>query len=587
MDGYTGKSVQFDGDNFITFGEIGDFDHWNNFTVSTWVNHTGTLSKDAAIFGRRNEEQYRGGYDCLLLKNRSIDFRLIHHYNQEKIEVTTSSRLPSGWHHLAVTYDGSGTAAGVKIYIDGISQRLTVVQDDLQGLSIANGNDFLIGHWNHRARTINDQHGFENGRIDEVRLYNKLLSPLEIKQLAGFTKTDLQNASQADKFDHYQVRLSEPRILLKSTLDSLRAIDTSIPHIMVMEEKDTIEPAYVLDRGQYDAKLQPVERNTPRAILAFQQEEKNRLGLAHWLFDKDNPLTSRVMINRLWQQCFGTGLVKSAEDFGNQGDLPTHPELLDWLSVEFREVGWDMKRMLKMMVLSKTYRQSARISKRKLEKDPSNQWLSRGPHRPLTAEMVRDEALLTSGLLYDKLGGKWVKPYQPGGIWKELANQIGENKYRVSIGKDKYRRSLYTYWKRTIPPPTMLTLDAPERSVCTVKRQATSTPLQALILLNDPTYLEASRHLARKIWDEEDDTESRLQKAYVNIVGRYPTDQEARELQSFYTERKMNYTENLNEAEALLTVGDSPGTTFEDISAGAALTFSISLMYNLDEAKHR
>lgn len=586
-EGKKGSSIEFNGDNFITLGETGDFDHWNSFTVCTQIQHSGRLRADAAIFGRRNEEQYRQGYDCLLLRSRQIAFRLIHNLGREKIEVKTAQALPGGWHHLAVTYDGSGRASGVSIYIDGIRQSLLVVQDDLQDLSISNGNDFLIGHWNHRARVVNEQQGFAGGRVDDIRLYSRQLSALEIRSLAGFTRSELKNASFADRFNHYQLRISPRYSSIKFTRDSLRSIDTRIPEVMIMQEKDTAEPAFVLDRGIYDAKLEPVERNTPSAILAFDQPEKNRLGLARWLFDERNPLTSRVIVNRLWQQCFGNGLVKTAEDFGNQGDLPTHPELLDWLSVEFREIGWDIKSMLKSIVLSKTYRQSSKPEEDKIRRDPENRWLARGPHQALTAEMIRDQALFSSGLLYDKVGGKWVKPYQPAGIWKELANQIGENKYRVSIGRDKYRRSIYTYWKRTIPPPTMLTLDAPERSVCTVKRQSTSTPLQALILLNDPTYLEASRHLASKIYGQGNDERSRIEHAFVTIVGRYPADKEIKPMIDFYQSMLADFKKRPAEAQSILAVGDSPVSQFKDQEEGAALTFSISMIYNLDEAKHR
>lgn len=584
--GYLGNALQFNGDNFVTLGEIGDFDHWNSFSISTWVNHKGSLQKDAAIFGRRNEEQYRQGYDCLLLKSRQISVRLIHNLGAEKIEVRTLGKLPSGWHHLSITYDGSGAADGVRIYMDGKRQEVQIVRDDLGGKSISNGNDFLIGHWNHRARVVNDQYGFAGGSVDELKIYKKQLTPLEVKTLAEWPSSQIQNSSFNEQFVHYQLRLSSQFQSLKYTVDSLRAIDTSIPMVMIMQEKDTSDPAFILDRGIYDAKLEPVERNTPNSILAFNQGERNRLGLARWLFDEKNPLTARVMVNRLWQQCFGNGLVKTAEDFGNQGDLPTHPELLDWLATEFRDQGWNIKALLKMIVLSKTYRQSAKITPSTREKDPSNQWLARGPHRPLSAEMIRDQALISSGLLYDKIGGKWVKPYQPAGIWKELANQIGENKYRVSQGKEKYRRSLYTYWKRTIPPPTMLTLDAPERSVCTVKRQATSTPLQALILLNDPTYLEASRHLAKKIWDQTSDPKRRLENAFTTIVGRYPQGKEIEEMITFLSDYENDLQSNQEEVETLLSTGDSPPTEFDNPVQGAALTFTISLMYNLDEAKY-
>ncbi len=585
LPGFSGNSLQFDGDNFLTLGEIADFNHYDRFSVSLWVNHKIKPIRDAAIFARRNEEQYRQGYDCTLLTNRKISVRLIHNvFNNKQIEVRTRNRLPSkGWHHLAVTYDGSGEARGVTIFLDGQKQAAEIVKDSLGSLSIDNGNDFLIGHWNHRARVLQDQHGFKGGKIDEVRIYDRRLSQLEVKKIINKSA----RSTNEELLENYLVNHSTPIKKWENTLDSLRALDTIVPHIMIMQESDTIKPSFVLDRGAYDAKLHRVERNTPARILPFESEEQNRLGLAKWLFEDKNPLTARVMINRLWQQCFGQGIVKTAEDFGNQGDLPSHPELLDWLSIEFKKSGWDIKHMLKLIVLSKTYRQSAAFDDRSYQQDPSNRYLSRGPNRPLSAEMLRDQALYVSNTLYDLVGGKWVKPYQPPGIWKELANQIGENKYRVSPGKSKYRRSLYTYWKRTIPPPTMITLDAPERSVCTVRRQATSTPLQSLILLNDPTYLEASRHLATLLSEEEDDLESQIKRAFRKITTRIPSVLEYEKMKSFFDESKMDFDRDPDEALAILSVGDSPASQFAEPAIGAALTMTVSMIFNLDEARRR
>lgn len=579
--GMKGKGIQFDGDNFITVGEVGDFNHHSSFTIATWIKSDGISKLDEAIFGRRNGEQWRQGYDCSILKNGRVAFRLIHNLFAEKIEVRTLKKFPNGWQHLAVSYDGSGKADGVKIYFNGVRQMIQILQDDLQGKSILNGNDLLVGHWNHRARIINNQHGFEGGVIDDFRVYNQKLSDLQIQQLAGRAVT----LTDEKLYDHYLNNASERYVKAKKTLDSLKALDITTPMVMVMEERDTILPTFVLDRGQYDAKLERVYRTTPKAILEFNEEENNRLGLAKWLFDANNPLTARVMVNRLWLQCFGEGLVSTVEDFGNQGELPSHPELLEYLSVEFMK-DWDIQKLLKRIVLSETYRQTARANAKKRKMDPSNRWLSRGPHSPLSAEMLRDQALATSDLLYKKKGGKWVKPYQPAGIWKELANQIGENKYRVSVGRDKYRRSLYTYWKRTIPPPTMLTLDAPERSVCTVKRQATSTPLQALILLNDPTYVEASRVLAQRLHDQHQGVlEKIIEGAFYRIVSRPADAEDLNKLRNFYHSSSEHYRHHPDEAESLLCEGGAPPSLFEDPAAGAALATTISLIYNLDEAK--
>ena len=313
---------------------------------------------------------------------------------------------------------------------------------------------------------------------------------------------------------------------------------------------------------------------------------KNRLGLAQWLTQADHPLTARVAVNRLWQMMFGQGLVNTPDDFGNQGELPSHPELLDWLAVTFVENNWDVKAMIKMMAMSATYRQSSTFPKEKPLRDPDNLLYSRGPYNRLDAEMIRDQALAVSGLLNPKVGGKWVKPYQPPGIWKELANQIGENKYRKSQGEDLYRRSLYSYWKRTIPPPLMLTFDASERAVCVLKRQNTSTPLQALGLLNDPQFVEASRVMAQSVMQEKGGAPNIwIETAFRRLTSRYPDAQEMSSLTSLYTQEKSKYLENPPAAVALLAVGARYVPADLDQAELAALTVVNNVIMNLDEAK--
>jgi hypothetical protein len=283
---------------------------------------------------------------------------------------------------------------------------------------------------------------------------------------------------------------------------------------------------------------------------------------------------------------FGKGIVSTSEDFGSQGALPTHPELLDWLAVDFVESGWDIKRMLRKIALSATYRQSARISPDKLRIDPDNRLLARGPNQRLAAEMVRDNALAVSGLLVDSVGGKWVKPYQPAGIWKELANQIGENKYRASSGSGLHRRSLYTYWKRTIPPPTMLTFDASERAVCIVKRQSTSTPLQSLVLLNDPQYVEASRLLAaRMIRAGAGDIRAGIEFGFRAVTSRFPQPEELDLLTSLLEEEKLSFADDPERVARFLSIGAVPpeeGLSAHDL---AAWTMVANTLLNLDEAK--
>ncbi len=582
------RSLSFNGKNFLTFGELGDFEYYDDFTLGARIMHTGQHQKTATFLSRRNGEQKRQGYDLSINPSNQVTFRLIHNMNDEYIQVTTTTRIPGGvWKTVYASYDGSGKASGITIFFDGNPQPAYIQQDSLHEKSILNGNDFIIGNWNHRARELSELYGFKGGYTDDVKLYDKQLSTLDIKHLSD-TNTQ-PSFSDSEWMDHYLKHYSIVAGDLKNKLDSLRSIDRSIPNIPIMEERDTINQTYLLARGQYDAYVRPVSRDVPVAIMELEDADSiNRLDLANWLFSDKHPLTSRVMINRLWQLYFGQGLVSTPEDFGNQGNLPSHPELLDWLSVRYRESGWDTKAMLKLIVMSGTYRQSSRITEAKRRKDPDNIYLARGPRKTLTAEMIRDQALYTSGLLYEKIGGKWVKPYQPAGIWKEMANQIGENKYRQSKGRDLYRRSLYTYWKRTIPPPTMLTFDAPERTVCTVKRQETSTPLQALILLNDPIYLEASRVLAHSYLsnNSENSIEDILPTAWKKITSRSPKQIEVEKLYAYFLEMEDHYSENTLQAEELLNVGESQLKPVGATAKWAALTTAISTIYNLDESKH-
>ncbi len=587
--GIHGESLAFNGDNFASLGDVADFEHYQSFSLTAWIKHTNQHEEHAGIIARRNGELNRAGIDFSIDKHNKIHLVLTHQVGEIYLDVeTTRSLSPHRWYHIAASYDGSGQATGIRIYVDGKRQPVRIKHDLLMGRSILTGNDLLVGNWNHRARKLGPLGGFAGGTVDEVRVYDKRLSELEVRKIyEGEGRSDF-HPSRAQLYEHYMLNYSTAYRQLKHQADSLRSRDTIAVRVMVMEERDTIRPAYFLDRGAYDAPVKKVNRGTPTAVLAFSEDlPQNRLGLAQWLFREEHPLTARVMVNRLWQQCFGKGLVATPEDFGSQGDLPSHPELLDWLAVKFVEMDWDIKAMLKLLVQSHTYRQSSSYSKKQLAVDSDNKWLSRGPSAPLSAEMVRDQALAVSGLLYDKVGGKWVKPYQPAGIWKELANQIGENKYRQSFGQDLYRRSLYTYWKRTIPPPTMLTLDAPERAVCTVKRQATSTPLQSLILLNDPQYIEASRVLASDLPRYDGAVGELLDMAFERITSRAIQAAERDALLQLHAELEHDFAANREAAKALVAVGSSVSTAQVAPETLAALTTTISTIFNLDEAKFK
>jgi hypothetical protein len=364
-------------------------------------------------------------------------------------------------------------------------------------------------------------------------------------------------------------------------------LDLQIPTTLVSKERPEPRPAYILKRGEYDQKGQLVGRDTPAFLPPLPtQAPRNRLGFAQWLVDPQHPLTARVAINRLWQQCFGTGLVRTAEDFGTQGEPPSHPELLDWLAVQFVEDGWDIKKMMKRIVLSASYRQQSRLTPDRLARDPGNRLLARGPRFRLDAEMLRDQALAVSGLLVERTGGPSVKPPQPSGLW-EAVGYTGSNtvKFVADTGCAKvHRRSLYTFWKRTAPPPQMNAFDAPSREACTVRRERTNTPLQALLLLNETQYVEAARALAERTLREGGvRPETRLTYLFRLVTARCPDKRELAELRTTYDDLLATYTQDRTAAQQLIAVGESKPDVTCDPRELATWTMLANLVLNLDE----
>jgi len=361
--------------------------------------------------------------------------------------------------------------------------------------------------------------------------------------------------------------------------------DTSKLIVSVMGERDTLRKTFILERGAYDAPGAEVKAGTPESILSFDPKyPKNRLGLAQWLFDKRNPLTSRVFVNQIWQEVFGRGIVKTSGDFGMQGELPSHPELLDWLAVDFMNNGWNMKRLVKQILMSATYRQSAVISPDKLKADPENVFLSRAPRYRIKAELIRDLVLSSSGLLVKTIGGPSVKPYQPEGLWESATTGHGIlRNYKQDHGPDLYRRGMYTFIKRTVPPPVMWVFDASNRDQCEVTRLKTNTPLQALIMMNDPTVLEASRVLAARLEGQSMDIKEKVIRAFRLIVCRRPNEKEIEVLSSYYISQLNKFKKQQNRAESLLSIGEYPLATNLDKSSVAAWMQVISALYNLEE----
>ncbi|HMF73397.1 MAG TPA: DUF1549 and DUF1553 domain-containing protein, partial [Flavitalea sp.] len=363
---------------------------------------------------------------------------------------------------------------------------------------------------------------------------------------------------------------------------------------MVMKEEPGIRKSYVLNRGAYDAHGEEVTPGVPASILQFDKKlPRNRLGLASWLFDNNNPVTARVIVNRLWQEIFGKGLVATSEDFGNQGSIPTHPELLDWLSVDFRENKWDIKNLIRKMVTSATYRQSSNVDSEIKDKDPDNSYLSHSSRYRMNPEMIRDNALASSGLLNHEIGGPSVKPYQPEGIWEDVSvgdksGYRGETSYIIDTGNLVYRRSLYTYWRRTVPPPSMITFDNPAREICEVRRTRTSTPLQALVLLNDPQLMEASRVLAAKqLTENGGNIRKAISNAFRLITCRSPQEKEIDLLEQFYLAELAKYKKDLKAATAVLKVGSYPQNNKLNKADAAAMMLTVQTIYNLDETISR
>lgn len=375
---------------------------------------------------------------------------------------------------------------------------------------------------------------------------------------------------------------------ISENINFIKALDTiEKVELMVMKEMNPPRPTFILDRGQYDKPTTTVLPSTPNSILAFGERPKNRLGLVDWLFDPSHPLTARVAVNRLWQQVFGDGIVSSSFDFGNQGSLPTHPNLLDYLALKFQNEGWDTKAMLKYMVMSATFQQATKINPELLEKDPENNFLARYSRLRLSSEMIRDQVLKSSGLLYESVGGPSVKPYQPEGLWAETIGGGGDLRtYVQDKGNQLYRRSLYTFWKRTVPPPSMTTFDASTKDLCTIKRQETNTPLQALVLLNDPQIIEAARQLANKAMKlEEKDIQTRIKFMFEIMTSRSPIEKEVVLLEKYYQQEISTIDEQ--KAKAYTSLGNSPLEAPISIKELAAYSLVATVIFNLDEVINR
>ena len=598
--GHSGQAAELSGENGFTFPKVGHFHRASEFTLALWLQVPAHAPRMVvAHHSKAPVDAGSRGYE-LLLENGKVAFGLHHMWPGNSIKVVSKAVIASNeWTHVAVSYDGSSRASGVKLFINGAPVVVDVIRDGLTK-DITYGGDepeLTIGY---RFR----DNGFKGGRVDEFKIFQRTLSPIEVAHVAdraelvgalALPNHSLIPAQRDGLFELYFTTIFSPAqqvaTALRKARDEQRRLINPIPEIMAMREMPQPKPAYILKRGAYDAHGDRVFANTPAVLPPFPANEPtNRLGLAHWLLQPDHPLMARVSVNRLWQMMFGRGLVETSDNFGSQGAQPTHPELLDWLATEFARPsdgapGWDVKRMLKMIALSATYRQSSQTSSEILARDPQNHLLARGPARRLTAEMLRDSALAESGLLVEKIGGPSVKPYQPDGIW-DIA--MGKPAYNTGKGDDLHRRSLYTYWKRTVPPPTMMTFDAADRSYCTAQRQNTSTPLQSLVLLNDPQFVEAARLLGQRMLKDGGTNESeRIVWLFRTVSGRKPSPQEFAVLKQLLDEQRALFAADPAAAGKLLKVGEAKNDAILDPIEHAASTILASALLNYDEAVMR
>ncbi|MEM6843089.1 MAG: DUF1553 domain-containing protein [Bacteroidota bacterium] len=598
VEGKFGKALRLVGDSYFDMGkEIGYFERNESFSISLWYKALKD-SIEGPVF-TRSGGLFNGnrGYVFWLRPDRTLSVSLNHTAPANSIEIYTEEKLPvDEWCHLVMTYDGSSRASGLMVYLNGQPMRHRIVTDHLKRSMITYGKDQESwgGMGNLRIGKLHDE-TIEDVEVDEFQVFGQKLSAVGVAELYGEPQPIvkfLESADQQPLLDYYLQNYDQPYQTTLAKLTDLRGEENDIlsvlPEVMVMKELDEPRPTFVLDRGAYDAPTKRVNPATPASVMEFPEDlPTNRLGLAKWLTHDDNPLTARVAVNRYWQMLFGRGLVNTSNDFGNQGELPSHPELLDWLAIQFRESGWDVKALVRLLVTSATYQQSSIASPELLEKDKANVWLARGPSYRMPAEMIRDNALAASGLLNDSIGGPSVKPYQPPGLWKELATR-NVTEYVQDTGSDLYRRGLYTIWKRSSPPPSMVSFDAADKYLCTVKRQKTNTPLQALVLLNDPQYVEAARMLAeRMVTEGGENLDDQIHFGFKTLTSREPDSRELALLKRLYQEEKAVFEEELANADSLLRVGEYAHDASIPKDQLAALTVVANTLVNYDEAVYK
>ena len=583
--GKVGQAARLDGEQSIDLGDQADYNFYSSFTLAAWIRpHAAT----GGIITRYTKQPR--GYGLFLVDGK-LQLRIDTASISDRVRVETVESIPlNEWTHVTATYDGTRLAAGIRLYLNGIQQAPRVLIDEsLNDTRAPKETPLRVGH----GPAENDRF---TGLIDDVRVYDRTLRSDEVavvsvpdglRAIAEVPESGRSEAQQTKLRWAFLTEFGPKRVthawneLRRLRLDREALLD-SFPTVMVMDERADVRPTHVLFRGAFDAPRERVEPGLPAVLPPLPKGlPNNRLGLARWLTDPSHPLTSRVTVNRFWQMLFGNGIVRTVEDFGSQSAGPTHQHLLDWLAVEFIESGWNVKHLLKTIVMSATYRQSSKLSPELLERDPENALLARAPRVRLPAEAIRDQALAIAGLLKEEPGGPSVKPYQPAGLWKELSNW---GAYENDHGDKLYRRSLYTFWKRTLGPPAMLAFDSAGRETCVVSEVRTNTPMQALNLMNDVTYAEAARMLAeRMILEGGEEAGRRLNYGFRLATARLPEPNEKDILLSSLSRYKSRYRDNSADAETFLDQGEHKRNASIDAPELAAYTAVASLILNLDE----
>ena len=601
VSGIKGNAFQFSKDHdqlYITNKLIPNLEWTDPFSFSIWLNTSKRKegSSQSLIANSGGKNDLWRGWECYLDDQNKVNLRLINIAPSNLIHVRSVDSLQlNAWQHLTLTVDGSGKSEGVQFFHNGKEIETEGVVDNLYKTIKPTTRDREKGFVSAQRNLIigksyegsTGDYGLFTGKLDELKFFNGVLTPFEIQSIYS------ENSKQKEEVQWPVVQNhlieKDPKILqlkkeLKDNREQYLEIYEPIPEIMVMREMEEPRPTYLYNRGNYNEPLHTVEAEVPGVLPAMDKNlPKNRLGLSKWLFDKKNPLTARVAVNRYWQMIFGKGLVATPNDFGVQGQLPSHPQLLDWLAVSFTE-DWDLNALIKKMVLSDTYQQQSVSNPSLDQKDPNNLLLARANASRLPAEIIRDNALKVSGLLNTKVGGESVRPYQPKGLWKEKNNfSTFLLEYKESQGEDLYRRGLYTFIRRTSPPPNMLTFDATSREVCTVKREVTSTPLQALVLLNDPQFFEASRIFAERIIKSKDTLEDQISHGFRLATARHPKEEELEILIDLYKSQYQYFRQNRDKAYQVLSVGEKARDMNLYSVKTAAMTMVANTLLNHNE----